>query len=347
MPGATKIFLTGATGYIGGAVTRLLLEHPLERTFEITVLVRSSEKASLFNRTLGKKHNLKAVVGSYSDLKLLKELAAGADVVFACADADDLKAAEGILSGMRDRYMTTGGVAPILIHTSGTGVLSDNADGMRASNTIYSDLDIAQLETLSPDQPHRNVDLKLVEADTHGYVKTYIILPSTIYGFASGPLVEAGLQNWRSQQIPRLVDVSLQRGQGGMVGKGKNWWGNVHIDDVAELYIHIFDLSAKALPPPDFAHGRAGFYFAENGEHTLYSVGEAISKVLSDMGKGGPTPTPFSDSEIRLYFPGGTSLGTNSRCRADRGRKVGWKPSRKTQDMLYSVKGEVEESLSS
>jgi hypothetical protein len=64
-----------------------------------------------------------------------------------------------------------------------------------------------------------------------GYVKTYIILPSTIYGFASGPLVDKGIQNTRSQQIPTLVDVSLQRGQGGMIGKGKNWWGNVHIDD--------------------------------------------------------------------------------------------------------------------
>ncbi|KAJ7475778.1 hypothetical protein FB451DRAFT_256410 [Mycena latifolia] len=336
-----KIFLTGATGYIGGAVLARLLE----RTLAITVLVRSSEKASLFNRTFGKKHNLKAIVGSYSDLKLLRKLAAEADVVFACADADDLAAAEAILSGMRDKYSDTG-IPPTLIHTSGTGVLSDDADGMRASPTIYSDLNISKLETLPPSAPHRNVDLALVEADSQGYAKTYIILPSTIYGFASGPLVESGLQNWRSQQIPQLVDVSIRRGQGGMVGKGKNWWGNVHIDDVADLYLTIFDLLSNAVPPPDFAHGRAGFYFAENGEHTLYSVGEAISRVLSGMGKGSPTPTTFSDSEIRLYFPNGTSLGSNSRCRAERGYKVGWRPSQKTQDMLNSVKAEVEASLS-
>ncbi|KAF7330526.1 Rab guanyl-nucleotide exchange factor [Mycena venus] len=240
------------------------------------------------------------------------------------------------------------GVAPTLIHTSGTGVLSDDADGMHSSPTIYSDLDIAQLETLSPDQPHRNVDLTLVDADSQGYVKTYIVLPSTIYGFASGPLVEAGLQNYRSQQIPRLVDVSLQRGQGGMVGKGKNYWPNVHIDDggFADLYVHIFDLLAESSPPPDFAHGRAGFYFAENGEHTLYQVGEAIAQVLSGMGKGIPSPTTFTEKEVRLYFPNGTSLGSNSRCRAERGRKVGWRPAMKTQDMLHSIKAEVEASLS-
>jgi uncharacterized protein YbjT (DUF2867 family) len=78
-----QIFLTGATGYIGGAVLGLLLEHPLEHTFDITVLVRSSEKASLFNRTFGQKNNFTAVVGSYSDLKLLRKLS-DADIVFAC-----------------------------------------------------------------------------------------------------------------------------------------------------------------------------------------------------------------------------------------------------------------------
>ncbi|KAJ6619675.1 hypothetical protein B0H10DRAFT_2024368 [Mycena sp. CBHHK59/15] len=340
-----NIFLTGATGYIGGAVLTRLLEHPLARTFYITIIVRSPEKASLFNRDFGRKHQLRAVVGSYNDLELLRQLAADADVVFACADADDLSAANAILRGMRDRHSNTG-VAPSLIHTSGTGVLSDDAGGMHASSTIYSDLDIAQLERLSPNQPHRNVDLALVEADSKGYAKTYIILPSTIYGFASGCLVDKGLQNRRSQQIPRLVDVSLRRGQGGMVGKGKNWWGNVHIDEVAELYIHLFDLLSKPSAPPDFLHGREGFYFAENGEHTLYAVGEAISRVLSDMGKGTPTPTTFTNQEIQLYFPNGTGLGSNSRCRAERGYKVGWRPLRETQDMLNSVKQEVEASMS-
>ncbi|KAJ7284906.1 hypothetical protein C8J57DRAFT_1289814 [Mycena rebaudengoi] len=341
-----NLFLSGGTGYIGGAVLTRLLEHPLAATFDITLLVRSAPKAEKLNRIkFGQGNKLRAVVGSNSDLGLLKQLAADADVVFACADADDLAAANAILSGLQVRYSRTG-VAPVLIHTSGTGVLSDHAEGMHSSCPIYSDLNIAQLETLSPDQPHRNVDLALVDADSKGYVKTYIILPSTIYGFASGPLVDKGIQNTRSQQIPTLVDVSLQRGQGGMIGKGKNWWGNVHIDDVAELYIHIFDLLSEPSPPPAFAHGRAGYYFAENGEHTLYAVGEAIAKVLSDMGKGSPTPTTFTAREVRKYFPNGTSSGSNSRCRAERGYQIGWQPSYVTQDMLNSIKEEVEAALS-
>lgn len=48
------------------------------------------------------------------------------------------------------------------------GVLSDDAGGMYPSDVIYSDLDIPQLERLPPTQPHRAVDLMLVEADKQG-----------------------------------------------------------------------------------------------------------------------------------------------------------------------------------
>jgi hypothetical protein len=64
-----------------------------------------------------------------------------------------------------------------------------------------------------------------------GYVKTFLILPSTIYGIASGILVDQGIQNAHSIQIPKLIEASLARGQGGMVGAGENIWPNVDIDD--------------------------------------------------------------------------------------------------------------------
>ncbi|KDR76306.1 hypothetical protein GALMADRAFT_140021 [Galerina marginata CBS 339.88] len=333
----THILLTGATGYIGGSVLASLLSHTLSDTFRITVLVRDASKASQF-RSMG----VHAVTGSYSDLKVLEELAADADIVFACADADAEDAAKAILRGTKQRYEKTG-KAPSLIHTSGTGVLMDRAQGQFATDTIYSDLNIDQLESLPITQPHRSVDVTVVNADKEGYVKTYIILPSTIYGIASGPLVDAGLQNPHSQQIPRLVELSLDRGQAGIVGEGKNIWPNVDIDDVTDLYILIFDLvighGLAATPSPHFQHGASGFYFGENGEHTLLSVGESIGKFMVKLGKSkDPTPTSFTEEEVKKYFPRGSSLGTNSRCRADRGRSIGWNPQKTTKDMLASVK---------
>lgn len=129
------------------------------------------------------------------------------------------------------------------------GVLTDQAKGKFASETIYHDNDVAQIESLPPTQIHRNVDLDVVKADTDGtwrfqdmgisaevvvtvgYVRSYIILPSTIYGIATGKLVDLGLQNPHSDQVPGLIRTGIARGQAGVVAEGKSIWNHVHIQE--------------------------------------------------------------------------------------------------------------------
>ena len=48
------------------------------------------------------------------------------------------------------------------------GVLADNAAGMHPASTIYSDMDPEQIGSLSPAQPHREVDLAILDADAKG-----------------------------------------------------------------------------------------------------------------------------------------------------------------------------------
>jgi hypothetical protein len=74
-------------------------------------------------------------------------------------------------------------------------------------------------------------NIYLTNVFTPGYARTYIILPSMIYGMATGRLVELGIQNPHSLQIPAVIKSSIARGQAGMVGMGKNIWPNVDIDD--------------------------------------------------------------------------------------------------------------------
>lgn len=64
-----------------------------------------------------------------------------------------------------------------------------------------------------------------------GYLKSYIILPSTIWGIAKNPLVDAGIVNPYSQQIPKLIRAALARGQAGQVGKGLARWPDVDIEE--------------------------------------------------------------------------------------------------------------------
>ncbi|KAG6915857.1 hypothetical protein DXG01_009564 [Tephrocybe rancida] len=310
----TNILILGATGYIGGSVLARFLDRSDANSLNFTALVRSPEKAEKF-KTVG----VNGVVGSHEDGNLVEKLASEADVVLSIvsgechfnrtawhipstqADCDYLPAAQAILKGLEKRFKATGNV-PILIHTGqvyshafgfeeiiayqSPGVLVDNAAGAFAGGIIYDDANPDQIETLASSQPHRIVDLEILKGDAAGYVKSYIILPSTIYGLASNKLVDLGIQNPHSIQIPALIDASLDRGQGGMV--------------VADLYTVLYN-SIKTNSAT--GHGREGFYFGENGEHTLYDIGKAVSEALVELGKSkSPEPTPFSKDEIDKYF---------------------------------------------
>jgi hypothetical protein len=68
------------------------------------------------------------VNGSHEDLDTIQSLAAQADIVVNAADADDLPLTKAILAGLKARSKSVS-FKPILIHTSGSGVISDQAEG--------------------------------------------------------------------------------------------------------------------------------------------------------------------------------------------------------------------------
>ncbi|RPD82721.1 NAD-P-binding protein [Lentinus tigrinus ALCF2SS1-7] len=335
----TPIFLTGATGYIGGAVLARLLSHPSASTFDITVLVRNAEKAKI----LESKFPVKAVVGSHQELDKVESLAENAHVVFELAESDNVPFIKAILSGLRKRHAKLGDL-PILIHTSGTGLLTDDARGEYATETIYDDLNVEQYKAIPDTAFHRDVDLLVINADLEGYARTYIVLPSTIYGIAKHALTEAGVSNPQSIQIPTLIKASLARKQAGVVGKGKALWPDVHIDDIADLYIVLFD--AIVANPEAVGHGWEGVFYGENGEHSWYQISKAIGEAFVALGiSNDDEPTSFTLEDFEKYFGGerwGWYSGTNSRCRANRARALGWKPKYTAEDMLKSIRPEVE-----
>jgi nucleoside-diphosphate-sugar epimerase len=95
--------------------------------------------------------------------------------------------------------------------------------------------------------------------------------------------------------------------------------------------------------PSYFGHGTSGYYFAESDEHEWLSVAEAIGRAMVDLGRATePTPTPFTDEEKEQFFNNQTKyLDSNSRCSADRAKRLGWKPKKTTKDLLASIKIEV------
>ncbi|EJF55689.1 NAD(P)-binding protein [Dichomitus squalens LYAD-421 SS1] len=339
MAGKISIFVTGVTGYIGGTLLVRLLNHPDADTFDITALVRNPEKAHLLESKFG----VKTLIASHAEHDRIEEAVAANHIILQISDSDDEPLTKAILRGLKRRHDKIGDL-PILIHTSGTGLLIDDARGEYPTETIYSDLNVEQLKSIPPTAYHRNVDLLVVGADEEGYARTHIVIPSTVYGIATHPLVKAGISNPHSIQIPSLIRFSLARKRAGVIGKGLSLWPNVHIDDTADIYIVLLD---SILHHPDTTgHGWEGLYFGESGEHRWLDISLAIGRAMYELGLAdSPEPTPFSHDEILKYFGSewrGYLFGTNSRARADRTRALGWKPKHSTEDLLASIKPEVE-----
>ncbi|KAG0359299.1 hypothetical protein BGX24_005796, partial [Mortierella sp. AD032] len=234
---AFRVFILGATGYIGSTFLDLLLKmEDTAHSYTFRALIRSQEKADKDIRPQG----IEPVIASLDDVNLIENESANADIVINFADADHLTSVQAILRGLSRRpRWEEGRRRPILIHTSGTGVLLDGAMGQFASDTIYYDNDVAQLNTLEVSQLHRVVDIEVINPVHAGVIDTYIVAPPTIWGFGTGR------GNTNSIQIPLQIATSLKHGQAMQIGKGLNIWSKVHVIDLAHFYISLLERTTQ------------------------------------------------------------------------------------------------------
>ncbi|KAF7328355.1 NmrA domain-containing protein [Mycena venus] len=327
-----KVLFIGATGYIGGTVLGKLLQHPRVTNLHVTAFVRDPAKAEKLEA-----FGVTPVIGDNSKLELLEALAQDADVVFSVANSDDVPAVKAALAGAKKRFESTGRPTTF-IHTSGAGIIADcTVNGAHHDSPIFDDLDETQMATISPMQLHRPVDLELLDADDQGYIKSYIIVPTTVWGIPSGPLLDAGIQKWQNGILNFLVPASVARGQGGMVGEGRNVWNNVEVNELADLYILLYN---AIMANEETAHGRVGLYFAENGAYELSEMSAVIARVLFEHGKGGsPIPTSFTAEEVEKMGLIAMLIASNAKCTASRARALGWRPTKSTREMLDCVRG--------
>ncbi|WP_342238167.1 NAD-dependent epimerase/dehydratase family protein [Inquilinus sp. OTU3971] len=282
------IFLTGASGYVGGAVALRLMKDG----HRIRGLVRSPEKAARL-RALG----IEPVLGDLSDAALLAREAKAADAVVNAASSDDRAAVEALLDAL------AGSGKPFL-HTSGTSVVADDARGDRTSERIHDEN--TPVEPVPGKVARVAIDRLIVEAADSG-VRSVVLCNSLIYG--TGPGLHAD-----SVQIPTLVAEARTSGVVRHIGHGLNIWSNVHVDDMADLYALALDRAQAGA-----------FYYVENGEA---SFAEAAAAIARRLGLGAPQPWPVDDAIAALGFGHAVySLGSNSRVRGRRARaELGWAP---------------------
>ncbi|BCR95004.1 uncharacterized protein AKAW2_12050S [Aspergillus luchuensis] len=319
-----KIFLTGASGYIGGDVL-YALKSALPAC-QYTVLLRDEAKAQKLSQAYP---DVQIVLGDLDASSTLEQQAREADIVIHTASSNHVKSAEAIARGLTAVERPRPGH---WLQISGASVLSipdivASAFG-EPSDKVYSDVDGADelrglIQQYSAKRVVDNLILSLTPAANRP--KTALIFPPIIYGRGRGPV------NQRSIQIPELARVTMQRRGGIKVGKGEATWSNIHISDVSSIFVK---LAEKALRGEEGdLWNENGLYFPGTGAITFGSISAQVAQEVKKLGLAdSESVTEISHEEADSLTPhGGVLWGTNAQQVAQRAAKhLGWVPEGRT-----------------
>jgi len=217
-----RIFLTGANGYIGGAVATALIA----AGHRVRGLVRSGDKAGAVAE-----HGVIPVLGTLDDAMLLRDEARASDAVINTASSDHRGAVEALTEGLA-------GSGKPFIHSSGSSIVADLAMGEPSDRVFHEGDPITPVA----DKAARVAIDRLVTA-----ARGIVICNSMIYGHALGPKAQ-------SVQIPALARQARESGIARYIGRGLNRWSNVHIADVGALYV----LAVEKAPAGTFMYVESG-----------------------------------------------------------------------------------------
>jgi nucleoside-diphosphate-sugar epimerase len=215
-----KVFLTGATGYIGTAVADRLRA----AGHAITGLARSDEAAARL-----KSSGITPARGDFTDPASVGSAARQADGVISMATtynpAIDGPAIDSILEALA-------GTNKPFVYTSGIWSHGDTGG--------------AVVDETSPPRPaalvawRQGVEDRVQAAARRG-IRTVVIRPAIVYGRGGGLPAE-------------FVQSARKEGAARYVGTGKNRWPFVHVDDLADLYL----LALEQAPAGSVLLGVAG-----------------------------------------------------------------------------------------
>ena len=285
-----RIFLTGATGYIGSAA----LDALVRAGHQVTALVRDNSKAAHV-ATRG----ARPVVGSLADPNTYRASADAQDgYIHTAFDtsgsgvAVDRSAIETLLaSARRPRTVGTLPAAPrFVIYTSAVWVIG------RASEAVDESASINPVPLVEWRPSHE----QLVLGASSEALRTAVVRPGLVYGGGAGIVGD----------LFRMATNGLVR----VIGDGNNRWPLVYDRDLADLYVRIA------------ANGKASGVFNANdeGDERVNDIVAAISPYLPHNPDVRHVPIEEARTKMGPYAD---ALALDQIVRSKRSRALGWNPS--------------------
>lgn len=205
-----KVFLTGATGYVGGAIAEALLA----AGHKVVGLARTIEAEQKL-----KDAGITPALGDLHKPEAIGEWVASADGVIHAGTTNDgridteaVRAMLGVLKGTHKP----------LIYTSGVWVLGNTGDAPAGEDAPVNPPTIAAWRPA--------VEREVLNATED--VRSIVIRPGMVYGRGAGLF---GI----------FIQSAVETGAARYIGDGRNRWATVHVEDLADLYVRAFE---KATP---------------------------------------------------------------------------------------------------
>jgi nucleoside-diphosphate-sugar epimerase len=211
-----RVFVTGATGYVGTSVVEALRA----AGHAVVGLARSGDSAARLEAA-----GCTALRGTLADVDALARGAREADAVIHLAATGGADQAAVDEAAVRALLVALSGSGKPFLYTSGIWVLGPTGDGVADEDAPAN---AAAIVAWRP-----AVERAVVDAAARG-VRSVVIRPAVVYGRGGG--TPGG-----------LVAGGHRKGVVRYVGDGRQRWPFVHVDDLADLYVRALDAPAGTV----------------------------------------------------------------------------------------------------
>lgn len=244
-----KVFLTGATGYVGSVVAEKLKG----RGYKVSGLARNAESETRLSAK-----NIEAVRGDLNDFDVLKTAASDADAVIHTAFShnfddynDAVKLDREVIKKFAEALAQTN--KPLII-TSSSAILGDTRGNLADEDYPFGEN--------SPRKFRGEAERDVLQLSSKGIRSIVLRLPLFVYGRAG------------SSFVPFVINQAKQSGSANYFETGEHRVSAVHVEDAADLYLLALETSTAK-----------GLYNVAAESVSMKEMNEAVARLLDVKAK--------------------------------------------------------------